>query len=519
MGFFGNEIDSIYQFDSHTGELRTKLEKAIFSPKLSQEFFIPRGKNAWTDFFSNVLFFFVALDFYEKKNILRKELGSVIELSEVGHVGQSLGIEDVDIQNLEELKSLLQDKNQQIFVYTKNRKTLEHFCEYNDCKLPEIHETGNIGAESFAYMKGKTRQVYLTDDVLGNIFVKRRYRRTLAKNLDLLLQIKPGDFVVHIDHGIGIFRQMLVKDLSGVKREYVEIEYRENDKLFVPVSELHRLSKYIGDENPKLTRLDTTEWSKVMKNAEADAEKVAQELLEIYANRSLAKGYSFLPFPKEERTFRGAFQYVHTPDQEQAIEEILHDMAAIEPMDRLLSGDVGFGKTEVAMNAIYRAFLNRKQAALISPLVILAIEHFESLSKRLEPFGVNVAVLSRVSTTKEEKIVLQGLRDGTIHCVVGTHRLLSPDIEFQNLGLLVVDEEHRFGVMDKEKLTAMKANLDILSLSATPIPRSLNLALNGVRKISVLTTPPPLKKAIKTTAIKYDISLIKEAIEFEFDRD
>ena len=171
------------------------------------------------------------------------------------------------------------------------------------------------------------------------------------------------------------------------------------------------------------------------------------------------------------------------------------------------------------MNAIYRAFLNRKQAVLISPLVVLAIEHFESLSKRLEPFGVNVAVLSRVSTAKEEKEVLRGLKDGTIHCVVGTHRLLSPDVEFQNLGLLIVDEEHRFGVMDKERLTAMRANLDILSLSATPIPRSLNLALNGVRKISVLTTPPPLKKAIVTTAIRYDLELIKQATEFEFGRD
>ena len=189
-----------------------------------------------------------------------------------------------------------------------------------------------------------------------------------------------------MDHGIGIFRQLLVKDLSGTKREYVEIEYRENDKLFVPISELHRLSKYVGKENPKLTRLDSIEWSRIMKGAEADVEKVAQELLDIYANRSLAKGFSFLPFPKEEHVFRQHFPYIHTPDQERAIAEILADMAAPEPMDRLLSGDVGFGKTEVAINAIYRAFLNRKQSILISPLVVLAIEHFESLSKRLGDF-------------------------------------------------------------------------------------------------------------------------------------
>ena len=284
----------------------------------------------------------MSLDFYERKAMLVRELGSIIEFSEVGHIGQSLEIDDVDIANLEELKSLLQDTKREIIVYTKNRKTLEHFCEYNDCRTPVIHDIGKIGAESFAYREGTVERLILTDDVLENIFVKRRYRRTLAKNLDLLLQIKPGDYVVHIDHGVGIFRQMLVKDLSGVKREYVEIEYRENDKLFVPVSELHRLSKYIGEDSPKLTRLDSTEWSKVMKNAEADAERVAAELLEIYASRSIAKGYAFLPFSKEELKFRTAFAYVHTPDQEQAIAEVLTDMAAPEPMDRLLSGDVGF---------------------------------------------------------------------------------------------------------------------------------------------------------------------------------
>lgn len=519
ISFFGNEIDGIFEFDSVSGEIKKQLKEATlygyFWERLLQN-------NSLEVIFQKIhpaCVVFSSLDFWENLSEAKKYTESYIDFSEVGTKGIDLGREDVDIENLDGFQELLKKNGSRISIYTRNRKTVERFCEYNDVPKVDIFDIGNISAESFCYEEKKWKQYVITDDVIGNIFVKKRYKRTLAKNLDLLLQIKSGDYVVHVDHGVGIFRQIILKDLSGVKREYVEVEYRESDKLFVPVSELHRLSKYIWNEDPKLTRLDSTEWSKVVRATEVEVEQIARELLEMYANRAIAKGYSFFSFPKEEMAFRKAFPYAHTDDQETSIEEVLEDMASENPMDRLLSWDVGFGKTEVAMNAIYRAFLNRKQSALISPLVVLAFEHYESLQKRLESFWVNVAILTRVSTTREEKDTLKWLRDGTIHCVVGTHRLLSEDISFKNLGLLVVDEEHKFWVMDKERLKKLRANLDILSLSATPIPRSLNLALNGVKKVSVLTTPPPMKKAIKTLAAKYDLSLIKEAVEFEFARD
>ena len=351
--------------------------------------------------------FFSGVDFWEDLECFSEKIPYAIRFSTLNIHGTDLGIEGVDIDTIDTFKETLSDEKLRVTIYTKNRKTVERFCDYNDIMCPEIIDANISGAESFSFPDGKKKHLILADDVVGNVFVQKRYKRTLAKNLDLLLQIKPGDYVVHVEHGIGIFRQILLKDLSGVKREYVEVEYRENDKLFVPVAELHRLSKYIGDDDPKLTRLDSTEWSRIMKGANEEIERIAQELLDIYANRALAKGFAFLPFTKEESVFRRAFPYVHTSDQEQVIQEVLADMSDVSPMDRLLSGDVGFGKTEVAMNAIYRAFLNKKQSVLISPLVVLAMEHFDSLSERLGAFGVRVAVISRVSTPKEERDVLK----------------------------------------------------------------------------------------------------------------
>ena len=233
------------------------------------------------------------------------------------------------------------------------------------------------------------------------------------------------------------------------------------------------MSRYVGDEHPRLTRLSTNEWKKVVKSVEADVERVAMELLDTYARRKISHGFAFLPFPGEETAFREAFPYTYTPDQWQSIGEVLADMAETEPMDRLLSGDVGFGKTEVAMNAVDRAFLNGKQTAFISPLVVLALEHYESLRERLMPFGVRIGILTRLSSAREAALTLKSLASGEIHCVIGTHRLLGETVVFKNLGLLVLDEEHKFGVMDKERINTMKTGLDILSLSATPIPEDV----------------------------------------------
>lgn len=274
---------------------------------------------------------------------------------------------------------------------------------------------------------------FLSDDVLSPLFAKERTGRTVADRMDLLLKISPGDYVVHRDYGVGIFHGTEKKALASGEREFIKMEYAGGDSLFVPLSEAFRISKYLGEDRPKLQKLGGTEWKKAVEQAEEDAEKVARELLDIYAKRKLAERLPNAAFEAEETRFKKAFPYEHTADQRRAIEEILCDMEGSEPMDRLLSGDVGFGKTEVAMNAAYRAALNGRQTAFVSPLVVLAYEHFESLTERFEPYGVKVAVLTRFSREAEERLVLKGLKDGTVDIVVGTHRLLSTDVRFKNL--------------------------------------------------------------------------------------
>ena len=286
----------------------------------------------------------------------------------------------------------------------------------------------------------------------------------------------------------------------------------------MPVEELHRVSKFVGETAPTLTRLGTPTWKHILAKTNEEIQQIAEELLANHAARRMAGGVSMMDFPEKEETFHLAFPYKHTLDQEDAIQSIMADMNSEKPMDRLLSGDVGFGKTEVSLHAVYRAFLNFKQTIFLAPLVVLAYEHYESMRERLKSFGLNIALLTRMSTTKEEKAVLKGLKDGSIHCVIGTHRLLSPDIHFRDLGLVVVDEEHKFGVTDKEKIMHLKAGVDTLALSATPIPRSLNLALSGVKNFSILSTPPMGKKPIHTAVARYDTTIVKRAIEEELAR-
>jgi transcription-repair coupling factor (superfamily II helicase) len=256
-----------------------------------------------------------------------------------------------------------------------------------------------------------------------------------------------------------------------------------------------------------------------MSDTEDEILQTAVELLDLYARRKIAKGYAFASHPAESHAFQSAFKYTHTRDQLQAIEDIFLDMESSEPMDRLLAGDVGFGKTEVAMNAAHKAVISGKQVAIISPLVVLTLEHIDSFNERFKDTGIRVAGLSRLTSAREEKTILAGLADGTIDIIIGTHRLLGEDVNFGNLGLLVIDEEHRFGVRDKERIKELRQEIDILSLSATPIPRSLNMALSGMRKLSILREPPPSRKSIHTQILGWNPEVIKQVINEELSRD
>lgn len=559
VSFFWDEIDDILEVDFNNSKIIQKIDKfKITNSNYSTE----ENKNTlinnldkYAKFFKNSKTFLIWLDFYDWISVLQKNLNPIVLSETPSESATNLEINPFSVNTIGELIDILKSKNQ-VKIYTKNEKTITKFLEFNNItsniEIIEIPASMRY-LESFKmeflsnrflplpqalpsvaqeWQKGQEWQIiYICDDILSDIFIKKRSKKSLAKSLDLLLEIRPGDFIVHVDHWIGKFIWIILKDLSGIKREYIEIEYRENDKLFVPISELHRISKYIWNENPALTRLSSTEWQKIMKNTEVEVERIAHELLEIYAKRNILKWFSFLEFSEKEKIFKDSFPYKHTFDQEIAIKEILTDMEKSKPTDRLLVWDVGFGKTEVAMNAVYRAFLNGKQSAFISPLVILAYEHFESLKKRFADFWLKIEILTRVSTKREETKILSGLENGEIDCIIGTHRLLSPDINFKNLGLIVIDEEHRFWVMDKEKLNSLKlwgtgtldsrvpVPVDILSLSATPIPRSLNFALNWIKDISIISTPPPKKRPIKTIVSKWSDDVILNSIKKEFDRE
>jgi len=462
------------------------------------------------------LFILDSLDFDSSYDELSNNLVNFITFNSLSEDDSyiNLWISDLYLEKLEDFKLILEEKWIRKYIFTKNKNTINNFIELNNLWGIEIIETNLNTLKSF-----RTASEYvITDDNISRIFVKKRIKRSLSKNLDLLMQIKPWDYIVHIDHGIWIFKEIIEKDLSGIKKEYITLEYKNNDKLFVPITEVSRVSKYVWVENPKLTPLSTKEWEKKLKKVSEDVEIIAKELLEVYAKRKLVKWYSFKSLPKEEAIFANSFEYIYTDNQLNIIWEIYKDMEDKSPMDRLLSGDVWFGKTEIAFASIFKSIINWKQAALISPLVVLAYEHYEKSIDRFRDFPINIWVVTRFEKPAAIKATLDRLKTWKIDLIIWTHRLLSEDIQFNDLWLLVVDEEHKFGVKDKEKIKKFKGNIDILSMSATPIPRSLNMALNGLKGMSMLTTPPVGRQPIQTVVLSFDDKVIFDAWKREFDR-
>ena len=335
-----------------------------------------------------------------------------------------------------------------------------------------------------------------------------------------LESLKYGDFVVHVDHGIGLYRGLKRIIAGGIESEYLEIKYAGADKLYVPLDKLNLVHRYVGADAapPPLDRLGGNTWLRAKEKAKAATKKIAKELLDLYAARQLAEGF---PFPSDapwQAEFEAAFPHEETKDQLQAIHEVKRDMENPRPMDRLVCGDVGYGKTEVAMRAAFKACMEGKQVAVLVPTTILALQHYQTFSERFSPFPLRVEMLSRFRTPAEQAKVLRGLANGEVDLVIGTHRLLQKDVEFSQLGLLIVDEEHRFGVTDKERIKQLRKEVDCLTLTATPIPRTLHMALVGLRDLSVINTPPEERLSIKTYLTGFRSEVIKEAIGRELDR-
>lgn len=425
----------------------------------------------------------------------------------------NLEIKDIYIKNLMELKDILK-KEKNITIITKNTIPISNFVEYNNITWIKILQTNLHFLKSYK----KKDEVCICDDNIWKIFVKKRIKRKISQDLDLILQIKPGDFVVHKDHWIWVFRQITKKTIWQITKEYIEIEYDWNDKLFVPITEVERISKYIWQENPKINSLWKTLWKQKLEKAKKDVENIANELLEIYAKRKIRKWFSFFIDKEKIRDFSDNFKYIHTQDQIKAIEEVLNDMSKPYPMDRILIWDVWFWKTEVAFHAIYTAFLNKKQTIFISPLVVLAYEHLSSAKERFKNFPLKIEILTRLENDKNEKEIIQKLKNGDIDLIIWTHKLLSKNIKYKNLWLLIIDEEHKFWVEEKEKIKKMFVDIDILSMSATPIPRSLNMALSWIKEVSILQTPPSKRKWVETYISNKTDDIIKNACLNEFAR-
>jgi transcription-repair coupling factor (superfamily II helicase) len=348
----------------------------------------------------------------------------------------------------------------------------------------------------------------------------RRPRRKTAPPEVFFSDLSPDDYVVHVDFGIGRFRGLIKATIDEAEREYLRVDYAGNDSVYVPIHQADRLSRYVGasDRPPLLHQLGTASWERVKERAKEAATDVAKDLLMLYSAREVVEGYAFSPDTEWQAELEASFPYVETDDQLQALQEVKEDMEKPRPMDRLVCGDVGYGKTEVALRAAFKAVMDGKQVAVLVPTTVLAQQHETTFRRRLAPFPVNVEMLSRFLTNKEQQDVLKRLAKGEVDIVIGTHRLLSQDVSFKDLGLLIIDEEQRFGVTHKERLKRLRTEVDVLTMTATPIPRTLYMSLTGARDMSTIDTPPEERLPIKTHVGQYDDTLIRKAILRELDR-
>ena len=365
--------------------------------------------------------------------------------------------------------------------------------------------------------------VIITENELFKKRIKRQRKRQKISNAERIKsyqELKVGDYVVHTNHGVGKYLGIETLEINGLHKDFMLIRYSGDDKLYVPIDQIDLVQKYVGSEGkePKLYKLGGTEWAKVKRKVQSSVEDIADDLIKLYAERETRKGFAFSKDTEMQREFEASFPYQETEDQLRCIAEIKEDMEKDRPMDRLLCGDVGYGKTEVAIRAAFKAVMDGKQVAILVPTTILAQQHYDTIRERFQDYPIEIGLLSRFRTRKQQPETIKGIKKGTVDVVIGPHRLLSKDVELYDLGLLVVDEEQRFGVKHKEKIKQMKTNVDVLTLTATPIPRTLHMSLLGVRDLSVIETPPENRFPIQTYVMEYNPIVVREAIEREMGR-
>ncbi len=417
-------------------------------------------------------------------------------------------------------------------VNEERTKKLEQVLEDYEIKATILKTTDFIRGGSTLILEGDLQTGFelpmqklavITEEELFKKRVKKQVRRQKLSNAERIKsysELEVGDYVVHVNHGIGKYVGIETLEIKGIHKDYLNIKYQGSDQLYVPVEQIDQVQKYVGSEGkePKIYKLGGNDWRRVKKKVESSVQDIADDLIKLYAEREASEGYAFSPDGEMQKEFELAFPYQETEDQIRSIQEIKKDMERLRPMDRLLCGDVGYGKTEVAIRAAFKAVADGKQVALLVPTTILAQQHFETVRERFQDYPINVGLLSRFRTRKEINETTKGLANGTVDMVIGTHRLLSKDIQYKELGLLIIDEEQRFGVTHKEKIKQLKANVDVLTLTATPIPRTLHMSMLGVRDLSVIETPPENRFPVQTYVVEYDGVLVRESIEREMAR-
>ena len=413
---------------------------------------------------------------------------------------------------------------------TRAEKIQSIFSDYDieavvteNLELPVSIPTITVGNIASGLELPMHKLVFITENELFKKRTKRPRKQQKISNAERIKsyqELKIGDYVVHAGHGVGKYIGIETLEVSNLHKDYMLIKYSGDDKLYVPIDQIDQVQKFVASEGkePKLHKLGGTEWTKVKRKVQSSVEDIADDLIKLYAEREAREGYGFSEDTEMQREFEASFPYQETEDQLRCIEEIKRDMEKPRPMDRLLCGDVGYGKTEVAIRAAFKAIADGKQVAFLVPTTILAQQHFETIRERFQDHAINIGMLSRFRTKKQQKETIDGLKKGTIDVVVGTHRILSKDIKYKDLGLLVVDEEQRFGVKHKEKIKQMKTNVDVLTLTATPIPRTLHMSMLGVRDLSVIETPPENRFPIQTYVMESNPVFVREAIEREMAR-
>jgi len=431
---------------------------------------------------------------------------------------------------IKKVKQLLSQK-QRLILISHQASRLSELLDEEDIIAPPLTEIAQIpppgsltlvqGSLAEGWAMNNDTHLFTDAEIFGFIKQRRLVKKRPVPRHKLFIDITPGDYAVHIEHGIARFTGVTTMSTNNTEKEYLVLQYANGDKLYVPTDQIDRVNRYIGagDRPPVLSRLGSQEWTRTKQRAKESVESIAQELLALYAAREVMPGFASSRDTVWQQELEASFPYVETPDQIEAIKQVKADMEKTKPMDRLVCGDVGYGKTEVAIRATFKTVMDNKQVAVLVPTTVLAQQHFSTFNQRLDAFPIRIEVLSRFRTPKEQQAILDGLATGSVDICIGTHRLLQKDVAFKDLGLLIIDEEQRFGVAHKEHLKQMRQEVDVLTLSATPIPRTLHMSLVGVRDMSTMETPPEERLPIKTYVAEYNDQLIREAILRELERN